>query len=127
MIIPNSVINKAIIENSNYNNDYIGNYMEIAVSYESDLELAMEVMRDTIASHPLVTDIRTEGNKVNVAVKELGDDGIILKATVWTRNLDDNFAACSDIRRLIKKNFDAKGISIPYHHVHVVTDTEDGN
>lgn len=130
MIIPNSVINKAIIENSNYNNDYIGNYMEIAVSYESNLELAMEVMRDTIASHPLVTDIRTdqtEGNKVNVAVKELGDNGIILKATVWTRNLDDNFAACSDIRRLIKKNFDAKGISIPYHHVHVVTDTEDGN
>ena len=42
----------SIIENSNYNNDYIGNYMEIAVSYESDLELAMEVMRDTIASHP---------------------------------------------------------------------------
>ena len=129
MIIPNSVINKAIIENSNYNNDYIGNYMEIAVSYESDLELAMEVMRDTIASHPLVTDIRadqTEGSKVNVAVKELGDDGIILKATVWTNSLDDNFAACSDIRRLIKKNFDANGISIPYRHVHVVTDTEDG-
>ena len=88
----------------------------------------MEVMRDTIASHPLVTDIRTdqtEGSKVNVAVKELGDDGIILKATVWTNSLDDNFAACSDIRRLIKKNFDANGISIPYRHVHVVTDTED--
>ena len=58
--------------------------------------------------------------------QELGDDGIILKATVWTNSLDDNFAACSDIRRLIKKNFDANGISIPYRHVHVVTDTEDG-
>lgn len=128
MIIPNSVINKAIVENSNYNNDYIGNYMEISVSYESDLERAIEVMRHTIEAHPLVVDIRQEkdvGNKVNVAVKELGDDGIILKATVWTRNIDDNFTACSDIRRLIKKNFDAEGISIPYRHVHVVTDGGD--
>ena len=124
MIIPNSVINKAIVENSNYNNDYIGNYMEVSVSYESNLERAIEVMRETIASYPLVVDIRpdpSEGNKVNVAVKELGDDGIILKSTVWTKNIDDNFTACSDIRRLIKKNFDAVGISIPYRHVHVVT------
>lgn len=129
MIIPNSVINKAIVENSNYNNNYIGNYMEISVSYESDLEHAIEVMRDTISSHPLVIDIRgdkTAGNKVNVAVKELADDGIILKATVWTENIDDNFNACSDIRRLIKKNFDAEGISIPYKHIHVVTDAGSG-
>ena len=41
MIIPNSVINKAIVENSNYNNDYIGNYMEVSVSYESNLEQAI--------------------------------------------------------------------------------------
>ena len=32
MIIPNSVINKAIVENSNYNNDYIGNYMAFSRS-----------------------------------------------------------------------------------------------
>lgn len=128
MIIPNSVINKAIVENSNYNNDYIGNYMEVSVSYESNLEQAIEVMRETIASYPLVVDIRpdpSEGNKVNVAVKELGDDGIILKSTVWTKNIDDNFTACSDIRRLIKKKFDAVGISIPYRHVHVVTESSE--
>lgn len=128
MIIPNSVINKAIVENSNYNNDYIGNYLEISVSYESDLEHAIEVMRDTITAHPLVVDIRedkTAGNKVNVAVKELGDDGIILKTTVWTKNIDDNFTACSDIRKMIKKNFDAENISIPYRHIHVVTDARD--
>ena len=58
MIIPNSVINKAIVENSNYNNDYIGNYMEISVSYESDLEKAIEIMQRTISEHPLVMDVR---------------------------------------------------------------------
>lgn len=125
MIIPNSVINKAIVENSNYTSDYIGNYMEVSVSYESDLEKAIEVMKETIASHPLVVDIRpdpSEGAKVSVIVKALADDGIILKSTVWTRTLDDNFTACSDIRRLLKANFEREGISIPYRHIHVVTD-----
>lgn len=125
MIIPNSVINKAIVENSNYNNDYIGNYMEISISYESDLDKAIEVMRETIESYPLVVDVRPDketGNKVNVSVKELGASGIVLKSTVWTKNIDDNFTACSDIRRLIKRNFEAEGISIPYPHVHVVED-----
>ena len=77
MIIPNSVINKAIVENSNYNNDYIGNYMEISVSYESDLEKAIEIMQRTISEHPLVMDVRAnkeEGEKVKVSVKELGED-----------------------------------------------------
>ena len=125
MIIPNSVINKAIVENSNYNNDYIGNYMEISVSYESDLEKAIEIMQRTISEHPLVMDVRAnqeEGDKVKVSVKELGEDGIILKSTVWTQNIDDNFAACSDIRRLIKQHFDAAGIQIPYRHLQVVMD-----
>ena len=129
MIIPNSVINKAIVENSNYNNDYIGNYMEISVSYESDLEKAIDIMRRTIEEHPLVVDVRedkTEGEKVKVSVKELGDDGIILKSTVWTQNIDDNFAACSDIRRLIKQHFDAAGIQIPYRHLQVVMDAGNG-
>ena len=40
-----------------------------------------------------------------MSVKELGEDGIILKSTVWTQNIDDNFTACSDIRRLIKQHF----------------------
>ena len=125
MIIPNSVINKAIVENSNYNNDYIGNYMEISVSYESDLEKAIEIMQRTISEHPLVMDVRAnkeEGEKVKVSVKELGEDGIILKSTVWTQNIDDNFTACSDIRRLIKQHFDAAGIQIPYRHLQVVMD-----
>ena len=84
MIIPNSVINKAIVENSNYTSDYIGNYMEVSVSYESDLEKAIEVMKETIEGHPLVVDIRpdpSEGAKVSVMVKALADDGICLLYT----------------------------------------------
>ena len=115
MIIPNSVVNKAIVENSNYNNDYIGNYMEVPVSYKSDLEKAIRIMTRIVQEHPLVIDTRTDtskGSKVTVAVKELGPTGAVLKCTVWTKDIDDNFTACSDIRRQIKKEFDENGIEM---------------
>lgn len=115
MIIPNSVINKAIVENSNYNNDYIGSYLEIPVSYKSNLEQAIEIMTRIIESHPLVIDVRedkSQGSKVSVLVKELGMTGAVLKCTVWTQTLDDNFTACSQIRRRIKAEFDQAGIQM---------------
>ena len=115
MIIPNSVVNKAIVENSNYNNDYIGSYMEIPVSYRSNLEQAIEIMTRIVESHPLVIDIRedkSQGSKVTVLVKDLGMTGAVLKCTVWTQTLDDNFTACSQIRRQIKEEFDAAGIEM---------------
>ncbi len=115
MIIPNSVINKAIVENSNYNSHYAGNYMEVPVSYKSDLEEAIAIMTRIVEEYPLVIDVRadqTKGSKVTVAVKELGPAGAVLKCTVWTKDIDDNFTACSDIRRQIKKEFDQAGIQM---------------
>lgn len=111
MIIPNSVINKAIMENSNYNNDYIGSYMEIPVRYRSNLERFIEIITRIVESHPLVIDIRedqSQDSKVTVLVKELGMTGAVLKCTVWTQTLDDNFTACSQI----KEEFDAAGIEM---------------
>ena len=47
-------------------------------------------------------------------MKELGEYSIILKTTIWTKNIDDNFKACSDIRIALKEEFDKVGIEIPY-------------
>ena len=120
LIIPNSVINKAVIENSNYENSFIGNYLEVAISYASDLELAIRLMRDTIESHPLVIDPRadkTAGYKANVLVKDLSGDGPVLKATVCTKDINDNFMACSDIRRSLKEVFDREGVVFSYRRI----------
>ena len=38
----------------------------------------------------------------------------------------DSYSARICLLYTSKKNFDANGISIPYRHVHVVTETEDG-
>lgn len=122
LIVPNSVINKEILENSDYNNNYIGNLMEIGISYSSNLDKAIKIFEDTIRNNKLTIDIRTDksvGKDVNVQVKELAESSVILKAVIWTKNTDDSFAACSEIRHDIKLAFDKEGIEIPYNQLDV--------
>lgn len=122
LIIPNSVINKEILENSNFNSEFIGNYLEIGVAYESDIDRAIEIMEEVISKNDKVIDTRedkTVGKAVNILVKELGESGVILKTTVWTKDTNDNFLACSEIRLAIKKAFEKNNIEIPYNKLDV--------
>jgi small-conductance mechanosensitive channel len=123
LLVPNSVINKSVVENSNYDNHYIGNYLEIPISYDSDIDKAIMIMEQIIAEHPLVLDLRENkeaGKKANVYVKELGESGIVLKSTICTKDLDDNFIACSDIRKEIKKQYDKAGIKIHFRRIKII-------
>ena len=91
--------------------------MEITVGYDSDIEKAIELMKQICAEHELT--LNTMEN--NVFVKGYSADGVVLKTTVWTKNLDDSFRACSDIRLALVKHYLEQGIEIPYQTVTVVT------
>ena len=127
LLVPNSVINKSVIENANFENHYIGNYLEIPISYDSNIDQAIKIVENIVSSHPLVIDVRedkTVGKKVKVFVKDLSENGVVLKCTVRTRNLDDSFEACSDIRRHIKNQFDIVGIKIHCQRIKVIDTKE---
>ncbi len=114
-IVPNSVMDAAVITNTNFTEN-VGNFMEIEVSYDADIDLAMYEMQKICIENPLT--LNTEENKV--FIKTYTSNGVILKTTIWTRNLDDSYQACSDIRVDLIKNFKEKGIVIPYQTVTVL-------
>jgi small conductance mechanosensitive channel len=126
IIIPNSEMSKEKIENADYGDSTASSFLDVSVAYESNLELAMEVMAKVIGEHPLYCDVRTDEEKeqgvpkVKVFVREFGDSGIMLRANMWTKTANENFEACSDARLAIKKAFDEKGIEIPYNKVVVL-------
>lgn len=126
VIIPNSVMNKEIIENSHFKDLVSGNPLDIIVSYESDTDKAIQIVKDIISEHPDVRDMRTEEEKeagkekVEVFVRDLTNQGVQLRVTVWTEDIDTNFKVCSDLRLAIKKEFEANGITIPYDHTYIV-------
>lgn len=108
-IIPNSVMDAAVIINTNYTEN-VGNFLEIEVSYDTDVDKAINIIKEIILANPLTLN----DENMRVSVSNLVLNGIIIKTTVWTKTLDDNFLACSDIRREILKQFRENDIVIPY-------------
>lgn len=113
-IVPNSVMDSAVITNTNFNGN-VGNFLEVEISFDADIRKAMEIVKKLCVENQLT--LNTEEN--NVFIKGCTQNGIVLKTTVWTRNLDDSFQACSDIRMGVVNEFRRKNITIPYQTVTV--------
>ena len=111
-IVPNSVMDAAVITNTNFIEN-VGNFMEIEIGYDADIDKAMHEMQRICIENELT--LNTEENKV--FIKAYPSNGIILKTTVLTKNLDDSFQACSDIRIALVKGFREHNITIPYQTV----------
>lgn len=118
-IVPNSIMDSSVIINTNYTAN-VGNFVEIEIAYDSDIEKAIEIMRRVCAEHELT--LNTEQNAVTAS--GYTQNGVILKTTIWAENLNDSFRACSDIRIALIEEFQKNGIEIPYQTVTVHNITE---
>lgn len=95
-IIPNSIINKELIQNSDFNSDESGNYFEIELPLDVDFDAndIINNVKQIIDHNPLV--LNKENNLVYIS--KITKESIFIKTTIWTKTIDDNFKACSDIR-----------------------------
>lgn len=110
IVIPNSIINKEILKNSDYEDSVIGNFLEVTVSATSDVRKAIRVLDEVIRQNPSV--INTGTYSPGILVKDLTKNGYVLKATIWTKTVDDNFSASSEIRIMIQEQFRENGIEL---------------
>lgn len=122
VIVPNGIINKEVIENANYKDAKVCAFIDIGITYESDIDLAKKIMKRQIIEHPFCFDNRKskEDEQVTVRVIELGDSAVKLRAWVWTENMEKSFILKCDSYETIKKTFDKNGIQIAYPHMMVV-------
>lgn len=130
IIVPNSVISSETIVNSNIHDTRICNFVEVGISYDSDLEKALNILQQESIKHPNCIDNRTEQDKTDdvpvVIVRVLGfeDSSIRLRAWVWSENSSKGFVLRTDMYRILKKRFDEEGIEIPYPHRTIVMKKE---
>lgn len=114
IIIPNSVINKEMIENSNIVEERASNFLDVTITYDSDMEAAMRIMAKVVAGHPNYIDVRPpealEQPIVPVFVRALGVFGVELRCSVWTGSIANNFSTCSEVRHQLKLEYDKAGI-----------------
>lgn len=120
ILIPNSKINSATIINSSYGDPSTCAFIEIGVSYDTDLDNAIRVMREEIECHPLLIDHRSEEEKkehaetVVIRVVCLGDSAITLRAWAWAATATKASVMKYDLLKSIKERFDKENIEIPY-------------
>jgi len=126
IIIPNSKINSSTIVNSTIGEQETCSFIEVGVSYETDLNKAMDVMREEIMRHPMLIDRRAPEEKqtgtpqVIIRVIELGNFSIKLKAWAWAANAGDAFVMKCDLLKSIKEHYDRENIEIPYPYNNVI-------
>ncbi|HEX6286345.1 MAG TPA: mechanosensitive ion channel family protein [Acidimicrobiia bacterium] len=112
--VPNGQI--AVI--SNFTSKYAQPVLDIGVAYETDIDHALDVMRDELgklAADPAYSDL-INGDPEILGVNELGDSSVILRGRLTTV-ADERWSIRREALRRIKKRFDAEGISIPFPQV----------
>jgi len=126
ILVPNNKISSSVIVNSSYGEEQTCALIEVGVSYTTDLDVAMDVMRDEVMKHPLLIDHRSESDKqkglpvVTVRVVELGDSAITLRAWAWAGTSSDAFVMKCDLLKAVKERFDREKIEIPYPYFNQV-------
>lgn len=122
ILIPNTVISDEVIVNADFGDEKICRWIEVGISYDSDIDLAKEIMRDEVMKHPLHIDNRTPQDieagvpEVVVRVLSLGDSSVNLRAWAWSREQVEGFIMKCELLESIKKRFDREGIEIPFPH-----------
>ena len=120
IIIPNSIISNQVLINSNFTDTKICRFVDVGISYGSDIDLAKNIMAEEIQNHPqnidnrLPEDIENGVPRVMVRLLELTDSSVNLRAWAWAANAPDAFVMQCDVLESIKKRFDKEGIVIPF-------------
>lgn len=128
LLVPNSVMNKEVIENTNFTDENVCYFLDVSVSYDSDIDKARDLIRDLVRNHRYFVDYRTEEEKaegrddVRVLVRDLGASGVALRCYVWSKTVSQNFEMCSELRHDILYKFKEEGIVIPYTTVTVLSE-----
>lgn len=126
ILVPNNKINSSTIINASYGDTATCAFVEVGVSYATDLDRAIAAMRDEVMRHPLLVDHRTEEEKrrgvpqVVIRVTELGDSAITLRAWAWAANVGNAFTLKCELLKAVKERFDREKIEIPYPYLNVV-------
>lgn len=120
IIIPNSTVGNADILNYNFDDPKVLEYIEIGISYDSDVDKAIELMRSECMNHPdcidnrSPDDIANEIPAVRVRVIGFGDSSVNLRAYAWAENPMKGIVMRFDLYQRIKKSWDKGGIEIPF-------------
>lgn len=124
LTVPNSELTDNVIKNP-VAKDRLRLRVPFGISYEDDIDKAMEIIIDEAESHDRIL----EEPSPSVRLTDLGDSDVVIQSRVWISNPSrgDFMQTRSDYVKGVKEQFDREGIDIPYPHRHLVGGIETEN
>lgn len=111
VIIPNETMITEVVINHTSAAHKANVNIVVQISYESDLDMAMQIVQEEGASH----ERTLKDNPVVVTIKSLAESGIELQLSLWVADPEHGSAVLqSDVYYHILKRFKAHQIEIPY-------------
>ncbi len=124
IIVPNSQLNTKTLINTSYNNDERrGIHLEFSVSYDTDVQKAIDIIRDCVVESPYTLGVVRNGvleDSGPVYFLRFADSALILETTIWVTKTTSSYVATTDINLRVNKAFKANNIEIPYNYLNVV-------
>ena len=127
IIIPNSQLNSKVIKNSSFKTDRRGIHLQYSVSYDTDVQKAMDVIRDCVVACPYALDVERNGIKEDsgpVYFLKFAESALLLDTTIFVNPTTDSYIAITDMNLRVNKAFKAHGIEIPYNYLNVISKEE---
>ncbi|PVX51724.1 small-conductance mechanosensitive channel [Balneicella halophila] len=133
ILVPNAIINKERLINYDLIDSKCCERIEIGISYDSDIALAKQIMREECENHPNILDNRSFTDReigkplVRTAVISLDDSSVVIRAWAWARTSSEAYQLRYDVLESIKIRFDDEGIEIPFPYRTVVFKNDDSS
>ena len=126
IVIPNSIISNEVIVNADLEDQRVCRFINVGISYDSDIAKARAIMKEEALKHPSFIDHRTpdqiqEGMELApVRLLNFGESSLDLRLWAWANNHTEGFIMHCDLLEQIKNRFDEEGIEIPFPHRTIV-------
>ncbi len=110
IVIPNTKLIDNPVHNYSFDDRHIIIKNSVQVSYLTDLDFALEIMKNVGKECPFLL----KSKEIRSRVVSFDDSGITLMSVCWIKNSYDKYEALSWINLEIWRAFKANGIEIPY-------------
>jgi len=121
IIVPNSVMMSEVFINYSLTDSTKIVPVELYISHESDLELATKIMLKAAKEHPNALKAKEEPE---VFVLNVDSTGVKLRLQTRAKDQDAEWLMERDLLKIIKQEFDANGIVVPYPRTHLIIDKD---
>lgn len=127
IIVPNSTMNSAIVEDKAFGQKTYIRYLFLSVAYNTDIDKLERVITDVVINTDGVIDTRSveaqEKNlPINITVNEFLDSGIQIRFSFTTKSLAKSVETASKIRKSLLVAFRENEIEIPYQKIQIIKD-----